>query len=187
MRAYIYCTKAKPYLFKYFFNGDEGAGWNYETSYCKEEFIDDSPTLLNGKVVASFELNNVEEIACETLHNGISEVPIYYTDSVDDLDNSKNNACVFNQDLIDYFGIKKGGKVVGFAWHIDDLKILDKPMDIRDFGLTRAPQSWCYAYDSQGNRCIIISIQAVWVEKILNGEKTIEIRKTYPKEVGLNE
>ena len=28
---------------------------------------------------------------------------------------------------------------------------------------------------------ILISIQPQWVEKILNGEKTIEIRKTMPK------
>jgi len=30
-------------------------------------------------------------------------------------------------------------------------------------------------------KSILISIQPKWVEKILNGEKTIEIRKTYPK------
>ena len=30
-------------------------------------------------------------------------------------------------------------------------------------------------------RSIMISIQPQWVEKILNGEKTIEIRKTIPK------
>lgn len=30
-------------------------------------------------------------------------------------------------------------------------------------------------------REILISIQSQWVEKILNGEKTIEIRKTMPK------
>lgn len=30
-------------------------------------------------------------------------------------------------------------------------------------------------------KAIMISIQPQWVEKILNGEKTIEIRKTMPK------
>ena len=30
-------------------------------------------------------------------------------------------------------------------------------------------------------KAILISIRPQWVEKILNGEKTIEIRKTYPK------
>ena len=32
-------------------------------------------------------------------------------------------------------------------------------------------------------KSILMSIQPKWVEKIINGEKTIEVRKTAPKEV----
>ncbi len=31
-----------------------------------------------------------------------------------------------------------------YGWHISNLKIYDKPRAISEFGLTRAPQSWCY-------------------------------------------
>lgn len=31
------------------------------------------------------------------------------------------------------------------------------------------------------SKCILISIQPKWVAKILNGEKTLEIRRTFPK------
>lgn len=31
-----------------------------------------------------------------------------------------------------------------FGWNISDLKIYDTPKQLADFGLSRAPQSWCY-------------------------------------------
>lgn len=31
-----------------------------------------------------------------------------------------------------------------YGWHISNLKIYDTPKDIREFGLKRPPQSWCY-------------------------------------------
>ena len=36
----------------------------------------------------------------------------------------------------------KGKKLYG--WHISDLKVYDKPKQLSQFGLSRAPQSWCY-------------------------------------------
>ena len=37
MKLLLYCTKAKPYLKRYWFNGDNGSGFTYETSYCQNE------------------------------------------------------------------------------------------------------------------------------------------------------
>lgn len=31
-----------------------------------------------------------------------------------------------------------------YGWHISDLKIYDKPKELSEFGITRAPMSWCY-------------------------------------------
>lgn len=31
-----------------------------------------------------------------------------------------------------------------FGWRISDLVIYDEPMELREFGVDRAPQSWCY-------------------------------------------
>ena len=30
----------------------------------------------------------------------------------------------------------------GYAWHIDNLVIFDKPKELNDFGVKRSPQSW---------------------------------------------
>ena len=42
---------------------------------------------------------------------------------------------------------------------------------------TKAPQNMCNVYDRFGNRYILISIQPQHLAKILNGKKTIEVRK----------
>ena len=35
------------------------------------------------------------------------------------------------------------GKIL-YAWHIDDLKVYDKPKELSEFNVKRAIQSWCY-------------------------------------------
>ena len=45
----------------------------------------------------------------------------------------------------------------------------------------KAPQNMMRVYDKNGQEYILISIRPKWVEKILNGEKTIEIRKSVLK------
>lgn len=50
--------------------------------------------------------------------------------------------------------------------------------------IKKAPQNMCYCYDADdGNKYILISIHPEWLCKILNGEKTIEIRKKVLKEM----
>ena len=48
--------------------------------------------------------------------------------------------------------------------------------------LVKAPQNMCNAYDVYKNHYILISIRPEWLCKILNGEKTIEVRKKVLKE-----
>lgn len=44
--------------------------------------------------------------------------------------------------------------------------------------LKKAPQNMCYCYDQdRKNHYVLISIKPEWVAKILNGKKTIEVRK----------
>lgn len=169
MQVYIYCTLAKPYLIKYFFNGDNGDGWNYETSYCKEEFRYSEPTILNGKVIACFDLKTVDKFECKEKYSEL-------------LDDILNKSCLKPDEFYQY-----GGNNTLYAWHIDDLKIFDKPESLMCmwFGgkdnrlVSEAPQSWRYVNNGK-EKCILISIKSKWVEKILNGKKTIEIRKNYP-------
>ena len=77
-------------------------------------------------------------------------------------------SCVPNDELFDYLYGKHGEKHGGWAWHISDLVIYDKPRELSDFEtvgcqgcrdkdtyhckfycvgrrrLKRPPQSWCY-------------------------------------------
>ncbi len=46
--------------------------------------------------------------------------------------------------------------------------------------VTRAPQSWCYAIYN-GELVVLLSIHHKYAELIYSGEKTAEIRKSYPR------
>lgn len=67
-------------------------------------------------------------------------------------------ACLTDKQIIDYLG----NGVTGYAWHISNLKIYEKPKKLSDFTgiktmrdgfelrvLERPPQSWCYVMDGQ--------------------------------------
>lgn len=100
--------------------------------------------------------------------------------------------CLSPQELLDY--LKLGNK--GYALHLSNLKIFDKPYQLDDFFLLgrngnvhvleKAPQNMCnvsFKYVSLKeeehirNDYILISIRPEWICKILNGEKTIEVRR----------
>lgn len=88
------------------------------TKYNWGEFtFDDLPKL--GKVIAKFVLREMKAF--------------YYFD-----DELCHRACLDREQMADYLGDK-----LGYAWHISDLVIFDKPKELKDFGLKRPPQSWC--------------------------------------------
>ena len=55
-------------------------------------------------------------------------------------------SCLYHNQLDNYL---KDGE--GTALHIEDLEIFDKPKTLADYGLKRAPQSWCYAKEGGMN------------------------------------
>lgn len=78
----------------------------------------------NGKVIAEFTLNCVEVFeGCSDLANLVE----------------KKKCCLTMQEVLDY---SKGRDLYG--WHIENLKIYDEPKELREFGLSRPPQSWLY-------------------------------------------
>lgn len=178
--VYIYCTKGKPYL-----RLDSHSG----IYYADETISTDGD--LNGKIVAHFELNRIEIIDKERFDS------LKWKNQGDfDLQN-KIALKATGMSLLKIAAYANGKDLV--YWHIDNLKILDNPIQLGDFtrtkkecqnslgclfeknSINKAPQSWGYAYNQQGNRCVIVSIRPKWVAKILNREKTVEIRKTSPK------
>ena len=114
-----------------------------------------------GKVVAEFTLNAVDEF--KVFENGTVQYWNYH-----DLEKS----CLTYDEISNYVGRNK----IGYAWHIEDLKIYDKPKKLEDYehfkrydwwdygyhtnkpqyeleSLKRPPQSWCYVEEiSNENR-----------------------------------
>lgn len=180
MKVYIYCTKAKPYLLKI-----KSEEVDFMCNY-KQWLIDNDnryqKMAYNGKIVASFDLNEIEHLKINAFEFG------YVTVREDRI---LKKSCLTLEQLKQYAGNKNDL----YAWHIENLKILDEPKELRDFNkpiteswfyrgcekFEKAPQSWCYA-NYNNELCIIISIKPEWFCKILNREKTIELRKTAPKE-----
>lgn len=145
-----------------------------------------------GKVIGKFLCDRIEEFYCASvpyqrennlgygrfIDNGVYKVDGWHEGIVFErndrfIDSMLNNndlkeMCLSVQELFDYIGI---GKHL-YAWHISDLKIYDKPKELREFkrwnrteenapcthtkwlypdckdckacNLIRPPQSWCY-------------------------------------------
>ncbi len=165
--VYLYCTKGKPFLY------EEWDGKEYKITYTKEWqeraneedytsyemfAIGDPYELLNGLVVAKFTLKKVDEILNMVIGYAM------YNKSQEYLDKVMKKSCLTNNQLEKYLNKKDG-----YAWHIDNLVIFDKPMELRDFSIfiretiscgmdcppytdwveyrvRKAPKSWQYAY-----------------------------------------
>ena len=176
MKLLIYCTKNKKQLYydvisqKYMYGLNGG----------KDKF-----NSLNGKVVAEcdFEIEPIDEL-------GIC--PSMYQEELLSL------SCLTEEQLMQYLNGKGG-----YAIHIKNLKKYEKPKELSDYmpickGLydaqeyhnfffgsqdefapqvKKAPQNMMYVSSNGFDKLCLISIRPEWVCKILNGEKTIEVRK----------
>lgn len=139
--VYIYCTKqnARYYIENKIYN-----------------------SLMNGKVVAKFTLNKVEEIKHD--NNGSFYYPYgnirFMTDALNEHHLLKE-CCLSFGELHDYL---YPNNYKGYAWFISNLVIFDRPRELGEFYIThkylyhigrvptmypykieKAPQSWCYA------------------------------------------
>jgi len=186
MRLLLYCCKAKPYLYQHF----------------SKEFITlntyDKDCIWNGKIVAECDYE-VEEIRYGWYSQNI--VPkgdhyyTYYKTSKIEPKEFYKKSCLnweqLNSYLNDYDSQKFEG---GYAIHIKNLHIFDEPRDLSefttftDFGkpITKAPQNMCNVCDDLEHNCeryILISIRPEYLVDILNGNKTIEIRKKVLKDM----
>ncbi len=181
MKLLLYCTKAKPYLYRQDDDCFELLNKlkNEDTSGYKKYY-----GLNNGKIVAECDFE-VEEII--NYHNSVT----YYTQSLNQQE-LLNKSCLGICKLDNYL---KGQN--GYAIYIKNLHIFDEPNELSDYHISyfdkdlgmmrehhieKAPQNMCKAFNTKNNY-ILISIHPQWLCKILNGEKTIEIRKKVLKEI----
>jgi hypothetical protein len=165
MKVYIYVTKGGKCLCRFpplaILFGKKFHLWSKKNL---------SAEPLNGKIIASFELNEAESISQK--YAGQRKDGHFY--------DVLEKACLTAEELEKY--CPTGSKKEACAWYIESLQILDEPFNLGDFAKDRAPQSWGYA-TINGAKCVLVSIRPEWACKILNGEKTIEVRKSAPKGV----
>lgn len=107
-------------------------------------------SMINGKVIAKFTLKKVEEIVCRPICGEWES----YTETLG-YSEIAQASCLKNKEIVHYL---KGNN--GYAWHISNLEIFDKPKELSEFKkrngcidfqgyvkylyepLTKAPQSW---------------------------------------------
>lgn len=124
-KAYIYCCKAKPYLYK---EANPPFELFLDSELYKGNGYDDR--LFSGKVIGEFICDKVYPIK----NRGSSFVVANEEQGV--TNQIAGQSCLYYDDMVSYFGNKDG-----FGWHISDLKIYDKPRDLSEF---RKPCDWNY-------------------------------------------
>lgn len=139
--VYIYCCKAPQTLLEVI-DVDEEIYGDYRNNTGKKVFVKNYKYWftnikcvdgkirnvvldLCGKVVAKFILNEAEKFDVRLGH------PRIYV-----------NACVSDTECLENNYYDKD--FMARAWHIDNLEIFDKPKELSDYGIKRAPQSYCY-------------------------------------------
>ena len=167
MKLLLYCTKAKPSLMKY---------ETIDGYYTDTDTVLDKRALLNGKIVAECDYD-VEEIKVGEGGNNL------ITETLSD-HNLLKKSCLSLKDIVKY---TENIDNFGYAIHIKNLHIFDKPRELKTYLLNKAPQNMCYGFyndwENENEVYAVISIRPQWLCKILNGEKTIEIRKKVLKEM----
>lgn len=143
-KGYIYCTKpSKKHqtvsgcmvlnddeLFK-LPNGKIKYGDSVEMMLYENYTADN---FLNGKVIGEFVCDKIITVDCDSVAPFDKESGKYIDKEI----------CLDRDMLWKY---TDGSCAYGL--HISDLKIYDTPKELSEFGLKRAPQSWCYVEDKQ--------------------------------------
>ena len=133
-KAYIYCTKDKPYLYgdmpiKEFYLDNGG----YKGGECN------GIKLCNGKVIGEFICNEVEEF-----HEWELSPQGKFADfERERLEKFLTDACLSEEEVVRYRENLPYYKPL-YGWHISDLKIYDKPLSLKELGVTRPPQSYMF-------------------------------------------
>lgn len=171
-KCLLYCTKGKPEIVT--FDIKDGGTQPHPS------------TPINGKIVAECDVET-EEIKIFDKVNWKNE-----------WENKLEESCLTINQLENYLS---SNDYKGYALFIKNLKIFDKYKELKDYcvdnskyykdygwcltckemytPIQKAPQNmmWCFDKDNNYKMKVLISIRPEWMCKILNGEKTIEIRK----------
>ena len=164
-KAYIYCCKAKPYLYK---EANPPFELFLDSELYKGNGYDDR--LFSGKVIGAFICDRIEMVNAKCSDYGID---LFYHDCL-------TNGCLTEREIEKYFNVPedrdlRAMKGNGYVWNISDLKIYDTPKELSEFSrpcsysglcfsckrtsfkkdgtllcntkITRPPQSWMHVED----------------------------------------
>lgn len=137
-KCYIYCTQGNGYL-------ESVNGKVQKLNYLELDLnVDNYVYELNGKVIGEF--------VCDKIIKLNYSCGSYRCEGLDRVENDRiaSASQLSLYDMKNYLTCKGG-----YAWHISDLVIYDKPKELREFNhcgvnyhfnppITRPPQSWCY-------------------------------------------
>lgn len=121
-KCYIYCTKESKHLC---LMQNEGG---VKLIVCCDwtTAIPVGGSVSNGKVIGEF--------ICDNIINLFANSKFWMDEK------AVKQSCLTENQIREY----ANGQESIYGWHISDLQIYDKPRKLSEFGLNRAPQSWCY-------------------------------------------
>lgn len=119
-KCYIYCTKSRKTKFW------TGSRYSYADDHSHNQF----DICGNGKVIGEFVCSSTI-LLCKGKH-------VRAREHMKDVEYP--GTCLTYQQLFEYLD----GTRYGHILNIDELIIYDRPKELAEFGLKRAPQSWCY-------------------------------------------
>lgn len=200
VKLLFYTTKSRPWLIRI------AQGLRHMLNSDKNPYdIHPDTTVLNGKIVAESNFA-VEEIFYKdgTMFQAELGILGFRTTYMYE-DDLLSKSCLSYKQLNEYL---RDSSPNGYAIYVRNLKEYDKPKELSDYfteksyndinqiftdevmidgkwyrPINKAPQNMMYAYDSQGNKYILISVRPNWMCKILNKDKTLEIRRSVLKEM----
>ena len=126
--VYIYCTKDNKQGLVW---DNQGKGPVNSSLFPYGKDCPERHRLVNGKVVAKFTVRKVEEIPSRKF----SVYYFPYTETLDDYD-LLTKSCLTTEELGKYLKNK-----TGYAYHIEDLVIFDKPKELSNF------YKWCEPFE----------------------------------------
>lgn len=200
MKLILCCQNAsnvKPYLKKYWFNGDNGAGYNYETSFCENEGYD-SEQNLNGMVLAECDcIVGDIHVGCREKAPSICYLSNRFW-TMDYEEDILKRSGYTDKELDKYLSSNPKNKCHGYMLKLENLNIFDKPKNINEYysiediggmlfthELKKAPKRMCYVSINQWDYMmynpddlrVFISLSPEKMADALNGELDILIFK----------
>ena len=141
-KAYIYCTKDKPYLYRV----DDDNNFELTNTLRPKtyEYVKDYNEQ-NGKVIGEFICDRIDRIEKRGINNNFDYCYLSLNEwGNDDIEieiKDIQKSCISKSELNAY----GENSSCLYGWHISDLKIYDKPKELSEFRISCNRKNLCYS------------------------------------------